>query len=64
MGEGKGPGTSIYEARDGSVESGNNTSCLYLRVMASQSSSVSSLILTCNGKLWPIVAAAGASQLL
>ena len=39
-------------------------SCLYLRATASQSSSVSPLILTCSGKLWLIVAAAaGALEL-
>ena len=39
-------------------------SCLYLRVTASQSLSVSSLILTCSGKLWPIVAAAAGAGTL
>ena len=39
-------------------------SCFYLRVTASQSLSVSPLILTCSGKLWPIIAAAaGALEL-
>ena len=44
--------------------SGNDTFMSLPMVTASQLSSVSSLILTCSGKLWPIIAAAaGALEL-